>query len=255
MDVATLIGFVCAVAVVLVAILMGDDIGSIINVPSMLIVLGGSCGVVLMRYSIGSFFGAAKIALKAFFNKSEKMEDVINQGMEIAELARKDGVLALENVDIKNRFFKQGIQSVVDGLDADVIEEVMMKDIAMTVERHTRGQQIFKVVGDVAPAMGMIGTLIGLVQMLSNLSDPSSLGPAMAVAMLTTLYGAMLANLVALPIAEKLELRSQEERTIKTLIMEIVLSVQSGQNPRVLNDVLKANLPFSQREKAAAKAK
>ena len=250
MDIATLVGFLAAVAVVLAAVMMGDDLSSIVNIPSLLVVLGGSFGVVLMRFSLGQFFGAVKVALKAFFNKTDKLSELIPQIMELADQARKNGVLALENVEINNKFLKQGIQYVVDGLEADAIDEMLTKDMSMTLDRHAKGQQIFKALGDVAPAMGMIGTLIGLVQMLSNLSDPSSLGPAMAVAMLTTLYGAMLSHLVAMPIAEKLELRTSEEKISKSMIIDAVLSIQEGQNPRILNDLLKTYLPGAEREKA-----
>lgn len=255
MDLATLVGLIAAIAVVLMAVFMGDDLGSVVNMPSMLIVFGGSFGVVLMRFSIGQFLGAVKIALKAFLHKSEDVNKLIDQIMELADEARKNGVLALENVEIQNPFLKKGVQHVVDGLEGDVIEEMLSKDLVLTVDRHVRGQQIFKALGDVAPAMGMIGTLIGLVQMLSNLNDPSTLGPAMAVAMLTTLYGAMLANLLALPIAEKLELRSVEEKMVKSLIIDAIVSIQSGQNPRILHDLLKTYLPGSQRDGADSKDK
>lgn len=248
MDFATLIGFIAAVSVVVMAILQGGELGVIINVPSILIVVCGSAGVVMMKFSIGQFFGAIKIGLKVFFYKSEKTSDLIAQVMELAQIARKDGVLALENAEVSNRFLKRGVQYLVDGLPADVIESSLTKDLTLTVERHLSGQQIFKAVADVAPAMGMIGTLIGLVQMLSNMSDPKSIGPAMAVAMLTTLYGAVIANLVAFPTAHKLELRSKEERIQKSLLIDAIMGIQEGQNPRIIQDLLKNYLPSQQRE-------
>lgn len=250
MDIATLLGFLAAVGVVLMAILLGGSIGLVINVPSLLIVIGGATGVVMMKFSIGQFFGGVKIALKAFFYKSEKPTDLIAQIVELADLARKNGVLALEDVEIKNKFLKQAIQYLVDGLEPDVISDTLHNELEQTVERHMQGQQIFKAMGDTAPAMGMIGTLIGLVQMLSNMSDPKSIGPAMAVAMLTTLYGAILANMVALPIADKLELRSKEEKLIKSIIIDGALAIQQGKNPRLLKDYLTTYLPASARAKA-----
>jgi chemotaxis protein MotA len=247
MDLATLIGFILATAAVLSAIFIGGSAGSMVNAPSMLIVVGGSIAVVLMRFSIAQFFGAIKVAAKAFMNKSTDVNVLITQVLDLADKARTNGVLALENVEVENKFLRQGIQHVVDGLDPDIIESILTKDMVMTVERHIKGQQIFKAFGDAAPAMGMIGTLIGLVQMLANLSDPSSLGPAMAVAMLTTLYGALLANIVAIPIADKLELRSQEEKVVNTMIIDAIMSIQAGQNPRILHDMLKSYLPSSKR--------
>ena len=163
-------------------------------------------------------------------------------------------MLALENVEIKNDFLKQGVQYLVDGIEPELVEEMLYKDMTLSLERHQNGQQIFKSIGDVGPAMGMIGTLIGLVQMLSNLGDPSSLGPAMAVAMLTTLYGAILANMVALPIADKLELRSKEEMMLKSLIIDALLGIQKGQNPRLIQDLLKTYLPVKKRDMSDKKS-
>jgi chemotaxis protein MotA len=255
MDIATLIGFIAAIGVVIVAIVLGGELSSMINIPSLLVVLGGSMGVVLMRFSLGQFLGAVKIALKAFFNKGESLDGLIDQVIELANKSRKEGILALENVEINNKDLKGGIQRLVDGLGADEMEAMMEKEMAMTLTRHALGQQIFRAMGEVAPAMGMIGTLIGLVQMLSNLSDPGALGPAMAVAMLTTLYGAVVANLIALPIAEKLSLRTQEEKIAKSMIIDGVLGIQSGVNPMILSDLLKSYLPSSKRQAAKPDAK
>lgn len=252
MDFATLIGFIAAISVVIMAILQGGDLGVIINIPAIMIVVCGSAGVVMMKFSIGQFFGAVKIGLKVFFYKSEKTSDLIAQAMELAQIARKEGVLALENAEINNRFLKRGVQYLVDGLPADIIESSLTKDLSLTIERHHQGQQIFKALADVAPAMGMIGTLIGLVQMLSNMSDPKSIGPAMAVAMLTTLYGAVIANLIAFPTADKLELRSKEERIQKSLLIDAIMGIQEGQNPRIMQDLLKNYLPSTQREATEA---
>ncbi len=143
----------------------------------------------------------------------------------------------------------------VDGHEPDVVKKALITEMNETLNRHSLGQQIFKAMGDAAPAMGMIGTLVGLVQMLSNMSDPKSIGPAMAVALLTTLYGAMLANMFALPIADKLSLRSSEEQMNKNIIIESVLGIQEGQNPKILGEILKNFLPASKRdaeEEAAA---
>jgi chemotaxis protein MotA len=157
-------------------------------------------------------------------------------------------------VEIGNAFLKKGIQLAIDGHEPDFVTRVLAKEINLTIERHERGQAVFKGIGDSAPAMGMIGTLIGLVQMMSNMSDPSAIGPAMAVALLTTLYGAVIASAVALPIADKLAHRSAEERLNKSLVLESISAIQEGLNPRVMEELLKAYLPTNRRDNEAKEA-
>ncbi len=251
MDLATLIGLIGAFAVIIGAIATGGDFGLFLNPASLLIVCGGTIAATLVKFPLSNFFGAFNVALKAFLHKSEKASDLIEEAMELATVARKNGLLALESVEIKNEFLKKGIQLCVDGHDADFVRKMLNKDIDQTIERHDTGQGIFKAIGDVAPAMGMIGTLIGLVQMLSNMDDPKKIGPAMAVALLTTLYGAVIANAFALPIADKLSFRSSEERLNKSLILETISGIQEGLNPRVLQTLLKTYLPGRKREDEA----
>ena len=168
--------------------------------------------------------------------------------MELAKEARQGGLLALEDAEVPDAFMKSGLDLLVDGHPADVVRSVLTKDLQMTLKRHSDGQDIFKAIGDVGPAMGMIGTLIGLVQMLANMDDPKQIGPAMAVALLTTLYGAILANVFALPIADKLAVRSSEENNRKSLIIDGLLGIQAGQNPRVIDNMLATYLPRSKRQ-------
>ncbi|MCE2595892.1 flagellar motor protein PomA [Motilimonas cestriensis] len=248
MDLATLIGIIGAFVFVVMAMLMGGELSTFIDVPSILIVFVGSMFVVLMKYNLGQFLGAAKIGMKAFMFKLEKPEELITKSVEMADAARKGGFLALEEAEIPNAFMQKGIDMLVDGHDADVVRATLEKDISLTSERHLMGASIFKSIGDVAPAMGMIGTLIGLVAMLSNMDDPKSIGPSMAVALLTTLYGAILSNMVALPMGEKLVLRAEEEKLNRVLIMDAVLGIQDGQNPRVIEGLLKNYLAESKRE-------
>ncbi|VAW64460.1 Flagellar motor rotation protein MotA [hydrothermal vent metagenome] len=247
MDLATLLGLIITMGFILGAILAGGSILLFVNVPSLLIVLGGSVSVVLMQFTLGQFFGAFKVALKAFIHKNVDATQLIEQAGVLANVARKEGMMALESQEIENPFLNKGIQLCVDGHPPDLVRKMLSKDISLTIQRHETGQKIFKALGDIAPAMGMIGTLIGLVQMLANMDDPKSIGPAMAVALLTTLYGAVVANAFALPIADKLELRSQEEKTNRTLILETISGIQEGMNPRVLEELLKAFLPETQR--------
>lgn len=254
MDLATLIGMLGAIGIVMTSMLLGGGIGVFINVPSLLIVVGGSLMVVLMKFSLGQFFGAVKIAIKAFMFKMDTLEDLIDKSVELADAARKGGLLSLEEMEVENEFLKKGVQLLVDGHEPDVVRTMLSKDMNLTVSRHDTGKGIFSAIGDVGPAMGMIGTLIGLVQMLSTMDDPKTIGPSMAVALLTTLYGAMMATMFALPIADKLGLRSAEEQTAKSLIIDAIAGIQAGQNPRVIEATLKAYLPGSQRGDGEAEA-
>jgi chemotaxis protein MotA len=249
-DLATIIGMLGSIGFVVMAMIQGGDIAMFINVPSILIVFCGSLFVVLSQYTLGQFFGAGKIAGKAFMFKIETPESQIEKIVEMADAARKGGFLALEEAEIANPFMQKGVDMLVDGHDVDVVRATLSKDISMTAERHEFGKTIFKGLGDVAPAMGMIGTLVGLVAMLSNMDDPKSIGPAMAVALLTTLYGAMLANLICLPIAVKLGNRSEEEKLNQSLVLDGIIGIADGQNPRVIEGILKSYLAASKRGKA-----
>ena len=251
MDLATIIGILGSIGFVVMAMVQGGDIAMFINVPSILIVFCGSLFVVLSQYTLGQFFGAGKIAGKAFMFKIETPESQIEKIVEMADAARKGGFLALEEAEIANPFMQKGVDMLVDGHDVEVVRATLAKDISMTSERHEFGKTIFKSLGDVAPAMGMIGTLVGLVAMLSNMDDPKSIGPAMAVALLTTLYGAMLANLVCLPIAVKLSNRAAEEKLNQSLVLDGIIGIADGQNPRVIEGILKSYLAASKRGKEA----
>jgi len=246
-DLATLIGILGAIGFVVMAMVQGGDIGMFINGPSVLIVFGGTIFVVLAQYTLGQFFGAGKVAAKAFMFKIEAPDVLIEKVVEMADAARKGGFLALEEAEIENPFMQKGVDMLVDGHDVDVVRETLSKDIKMTSERHEFGANIFKAMGDVAPAMGMIGTLIGLVAMLSNMDDPKAIGPAMAVALLTTLYGAFLANVVCLPISVKLGNRANEEELNQKLVLDGIIGIADGQNPRVIEGILKNYLAASKR--------
>lgn len=247
MDLATLIGLIGAFGIVIYAMLSGGDIGMFINAPSLLIVVVGSLFVVLMKFTLGQFLSALKIAVKAFSFKLTPPEDLIEEVVALADEARKGGLLSLEGKEVSSKFLDKGIKLLVDGHDADVVRTLLWKDLKQTTDRHAIGAKIFTAMGDVAPAMGMIGTLVGLVAMLSNMDDPKSIGPAMAIALLTTLYGAMVANMIALPVADKLELRRSEEGMSKAMVIDALLAIQAGQNPRIIDSMLKAYLPEGKR--------
>ena len=249
MDIATLVGILGALVIILGAIILGGSALIFVNVPSLLIVLGGTIAVVLSQVTLKHFLGSFKVGLKAFLHKGSAPEVLIEEAVDLATVARKEGILALEQREIAHPFLAKGISMCIDGHPPEVVQKTLAKDINLTIERHEIGMNMFKSTGAVAPAMGMIGTLIGLVQMLSAMDDPKSIGPAMAVALLTTLYGAVIANAFALPIAEKLKLRSNEEKLNKSLILESISGIQEGVNPRVLEQMLMTFLPESKREK------
>lgn len=252
MDLATLIGLVGAIGFVVMAMIIGSsgDPGMFADTVSMLIVIGGSTFVVIAKFPLGQFFGAGKVVVKAFMFKIEDAEVLIEQAVQLADSARKGGFLALEEAEISNAFMQKGINMLVDGHDGDVVRATLMKDITLTEKRHEQGILIFRSLGDVAPAMGMIGTLIGLVAMLSNMDDPKAIGPAMAVALLTTLYGAFIANVIAIPLADKLELRNAQEKLNNQLILDAILGIQDGQNPKVIEGLLRNYIAQGKREVA-----
>lgn len=247
MDLATLIGMLGGIGFIVMAMILGGDLSMFADVPSVLIVFCGSLFVVMSQFTLGQFFGAGKIAAKAFMFKIDTPEELIEKVVEMADAARKGGFLALEEAEIANPFMQKGVDMLVDGHDIDVVRETLAKDISMTTERHEFGVSIFKGLGDIAPAMGMIGTLIGLVAMLSNMDDPKAIGPAMAVALLTTLYGAFMANVICLPIAAKLTNRLGEEKLNQSLILDGIVGIADGQNPRVIEGILKNYLAASKR--------
>jgi chemotaxis protein MotA len=246
-DIATLLGLIGAFGIVFMAMMLGGNIIIFVNIPSILVVLGGTTFAVLMKFTLAQFMGAFKVAGKAFKFKTVAPADLINEVVTLADEARKGGLLSLEGKTVSHDFLQKGITLLVDGHDPEVVRSLMSKDMRQAVERHELGAKIFSSIGDVGPAMGMIGTLIGLVQMLSAMDDPKAIGPAMAVALLTTLYGAMIATMFALPISDKLALRAAEESLIQKMIIDSISMIQSGQNPRVIRSNLQTYLPESKR--------
>ena len=251
MDFATLIGLVGAILLIASAVILGVSPSVFINPPSLLIVIGGTMLVVLAKFSFAQFLGAFKAAARAFKFKLPETQASIEELVDIANVARKEGVLGLEDREISSPFLAQGIQMLVDGQDGKTIKELLNKERLMTLDHNRSGAKVFTAMADVAPAMGMIGTLIGLVQMLSNMEDPKSIGPAMAVALLTTLYGAMIATMFATPIADKLSLRMTEEARMQSLYIDALVAIQEGTNPRIIEQMLSSYLPPKEREKVA----
>lgn len=250
MDIATLIGLISGIAIITGAIASGGSLLIFLNLPGLMIVLGGTLAATLIKFPLSHCFKALHVAAHALREEVDHPLDLIRTANRLAYVVRnKNGLLGLEDEPIDNAFFHKGVQLAMDGHPPDFVRNVLQQDLQQSLERHDIGQKIFRAVGESAPAFGMIGTLIGLVQMLTNLENPSSIGPAMAIALLTTLYGALIANLIALPIADKLELRARQEQINKQLIIDSMHSIQQGQNPRIMDDILEAYLPSLERDK------
>ncbi len=243
MDIATIIGMGLGTFLIVGAIMMGGSLLLFVNIPSILIVFGGTIATAFVRFGMAEVINSVKVGMNTLFSQLSMPQNVIQEIVNLANIARKNGLIVLEQQPIEDAFLKKAIMYCVDGHEADFIEEVLKKEVSLTVERHDIGRKVFAALGDAAPAFGMIGTLIGLVQMLANMSDPASIGPSMAVALLTTMYGAIMANLFFLPMSDKLALRSQEEELMRRLIIEGVLGILKGINPRVMEEFLETFLP------------
>jgi chemotaxis protein MotA len=247
MDLATIIGILVAFGLVIAA--LGGDALLFLDPSSILIVCGGTIGAVLVTYPLESVLGVARIIKKTFLSKAQEPGELIPQFVDYATRVRREGILSLEAhlKNIPDEFLRKGLQLTVDGLDPQLIQEILETEIACLEERHLKGAEILQTFGTLAPGMGMVGTIIGLVLMLKRMNDPSTIGPAMAVALLTTFYGAIMANLVFNPMAGKLRARSREEVLARTMILEGIMSISRGENPRILEEKMNSYLPPKER--------
>ena len=244
MDIASIIGVVSGIGFVCVTILLGSGLGMFFNLPSVMVVIGGTLAATMIAYPLKDILTIFKVTMKVFMFKIEKPEDIIANLVEISNKARKGGLLSIEG-DIKNTsdpYLARALQMTVDGVKTADIAQIMQKKMTLTKAEHKTGYSMYSSMGAFAPAFGMVGTLIGLVQMLANLDDPSTIGPKMAVAMITTFYGAVLANLFFIPMGEKLETRSGEEIANMNIIYEGVVSIREGEHPRLMEDKLNVYL-------------
>ncbi len=257
MDIGTIIGVVLAVAAVILGIVLGGgSIGAMIDVTSILVVVCGTIGATVISFPLARMLKIHTIVLKALFTKPSNMPETIKDLVRYAEVARREGILSLENViaDMKDPFIVRGIKMAVDGTDPELIRTIMETELESLMDRHTNAKLILDTIGKYAPAYGMIGTLMGLIFMLKNMDDPSTIGGGMAVALITTLYGAMIANMFTGPIAEKLAARDAEEVLAKTVIIAGVMAIQSGDNPRVVENKLLTYLPPTERAAVSSEA-
>ncbi len=241
----TILGIVIALLAIVVATIMdGNSFGALIGPSSLVLVLVGSLGVSMSGFQMDDLKKLPKVIIYSFTGKEPDASATVDTLMEAAEVARKEGVLALESKleGIEDPFLRNGLQSVVDGVDADTIRDMLEIDIQALDDRHRTGMNIVKAMGGYAPTMGMIGTVVGLINMLGNLSDPAQLGLGMSVALLTTLYGVIFANLVFLPISAKLERLNALELAQRELAMDGILAIQAGASPRLLVERLESYL-------------
>ncbi len=255
MDLGTLGGVVFGIALIIYSIKLGGDLGSFIDIPSMLCVGGGTMAALTINYPLPKILSILNVTKKTVMSGSLELTPWYQTLVDLAALARRDGILALEDriASIEDEFLKKGLQMLVDGSSADVVSSIMEQEIETMEARHVIGHSMWKSIASFAPAFGMVGTLIGLVLMLKNMSNPSSIGAGLAVALITTFYGAVVANLIATPLQGKLEQRTSEEVHLKKMLLAGVLSVQAGDSPRVVGDKLLVYLSPGDRLKVAEK--
>lgn len=247
MDLATLIGILFGFGLVLGAIFIGPSPGNFIDIPSLMIVGGGVSAAILICFPFEEVRQAFKAGMKAFSSGKIRSQDVVATMVKVAEISRREGILALEKVQTDNPLLRKATHLIADNADPDLIRQTVSIEIASMKKRHRIGIAVFQKLSSLAPAFGMIGTLIGLVQMLATMSDPATLGPAMAVAILTTFYGALLSNLLFSPIADKLKARSMQEELILHIIFEGAKSILENNNPRLVYEKLSSFLPPKER--------
>lgn len=255
MDIATGVGFIAGIAVVATLILLGGDAKMFYDIHAVIVIGGGSAAATLVRFPFSAMVHGFPMGLRfAFTMRSMEPRVLIEEITRVADIVRKSGPIALENVQVDDPFLAQGLRYIADGYDKEFIRDTMERDRDNFLQRLEEGSKIYRAIGDCAPAWGMIGTIIGMVQMFANMSDPSKLGPSMAIALLATLYGALAANLFCLPIADKLHLKLEEEDISRTLILDGILQIRDSKSPAMVREMLLAYLPDHHRHDMAEAA-
>lgn len=245
MDITTIGGIVLGFTALIVGILTeGGSLGSYVGISAFIIIFGGTIGATVASFPMSVVANVPRLLITAFTNQTYDIPQVIKQLVAFSERARREGILCLESelVNVKDEFLRYGLQLVIDGTDPELVRDTLQTKIAFTGERHHQGAQIFEAAGGYAPTIGIIGTVLGLINVLSNLSDPSELGHSIALAFIATLYGVGSANLIWLPIGTKLKQKHKSEQILKEIMLEGVLCLQSGDNPRIVEQKLKAFL-------------
>jgi len=252
MDIATAVGLVAGAVVIITLILMGGDLRMFYDIHAIIIIFGGSFAATLIRFPLAAMLHGLPLGMRyAFTLRSIGARELVDELAGLAEIARKSGPVGLEKVTPEDPFLSKGVRFVADGYDADFIRDNLERDRDNFLTHLDEGQKIYRAIGDCAPAFGMIGTLIGMVQMFANMTDPSKLGPFMAVALLATLYGALVANLFCLPIADKLHVKLVEEEVNRTLIIDGILMIRDSKSPTLVREMLLAYLPEKHRHDEA----
>ncbi|NLG69786.1 MAG: motility protein A [Firmicutes bacterium] len=257
MDITTILGIVIGLGLIGGAILIGGSLRPDLDPASFVLVLGGTIAATIANYSGAQLRNAWRVLRIAATGRPLDPEHFIRLIVSLAEKARREGLLAMEEEAerLSDPFLRKGIQLVVDGTDPELVRNILDIELTFIEERHRQGQALFESLGGYAPAFGMIGTLVGLIRMLGRLDDPSTVGPALALALLTTLYGALLAYLVFNPIAGKLRVKNEQETMVRQIMIEGVLSIQAGENPRIVEEKLRSFLPPADRQAREAAAR
>jgi len=255
MDIATVLGIVISIGLILSSIILGGGtFGAFIDAPSFMVVCGGAVAAAMISFPMKNFLSVFGVGMRTIFYTIDSIPNLIEELVSLAETARRDGLLALEGrlEEIQNEFVVLGIQMAVDGTRPEVMEDIMRTELDAVATRHRDGKALFDCMGRFAPAFGMIGTLMGLVIMLGDMSDPSKIGAGMAVALLTTMYGAIASNVIFLPFAEKLGFTNKQELLAMEITVRGIMAIQSGENPRVIEQKLNTFIPPKLRAKEAA---
>jgi chemotaxis protein MotA len=248
MDISTGLGLVFGGIVLVSLILMGGELGMFLDMHAFIVIFGGATAATLIRFPLTSIFHGLPLGMKfAFTMRRWTARELVDEIAGLAEVARKGGPIALEKVEVEDPFLAKGVRYIADGYDADFIRDSLERDRDNFLTHLDEGQKIYRAIGDCAPAFGMVGTLIGMVQMFANMMDASKLGPYMAVALLATFYGAAVANLFCLPIADKLHLKLADEDINRTLIIDGILMIRDAKSPTLVREMLLAYLPEKHR--------
>ena len=252
MDIATGLGLAAGITVVITMVLMGGDLHMFISEHAMIIIFGGSFSATLIRFPLAAMLHGLPLGIKfAFTMRKVTIRELVDEIAGLAEIARKSGPVGLEKIAPEDPFLAKGVRFIADGYDADFIRDNLERDRDNFLTHLDEGQKIYRAIGDCAPAFGMIGTLIGMVQMFANMTDPSKLGPFMATALLATLYGALVANIFCLPIADKLHVKLVDEEVSRTLIIDGILMIRDSKSPALVREMLLAYLPEKHRHDEA----
>ncbi len=248
MDIATLLGILAGFSLVIGAILLGEAVAVFLNIKGLMIVLGGTLSVTCINYPIQEVYQSVVAAIKIFTTRKSNTNEVVNTMVQIADISRRDGLLALERIETDNAILQKACQLIADNAEPEMIRDSLRIEISAMKQRHNISQEVFRKMAAYSPSFGLIGTLIGLVQMLTNLNDPSKVGPGMAVALLTTFYGALLSSLIFQPVAGKLKSRTQEEVLHLEVIFEGAKCILENNNPRFVYEKLSSFVPPKERK-------